>query len=186
MVAPTPLVSDCRCRWTVHAKALTLGRDRVQTISHLYVYGCLCNYISMAELLSVDDVAARLQLRPRTVREYIRAGRLRATRIGKQYRIHIEDLKLIERGTTAPSPDPGDTAATRTTASVVVRVDAASAEQEQRVSSLLNVSGAAPRVALQIVSMPDYHALQVIASGPLDAVLTVLTTINNALEITCD
>ncbi|UOR02449.1 helix-turn-helix domain-containing protein [Leucobacter allii] len=140
----------------------------------------------MNELLSVDDVAARLQLQPRTVREYIRVGRLRATRIGKQYRIHIEDLKLMERGATAPSVDPGDLAAVRTTASVVVRVDAASTEQEQRVSSLLNVSGAAPGVALQVVSLPQDHALQVIASGPLDAVLTVLTIINNALEITRD
>jgi hypothetical protein len=32
--------------------------------------------------------------------------------------------------------------------------------------------------------MPDDLALQIIASGPLDAVLDVLVTINNAVEIT--
>lgn len=137
----------------------------------------------MEELLSVDDVAARLQLRPRTVREYIRSGRLQATRIGKQYRIHIKDLKLVEGGTPLAAPTPGG-ASTRTAASVVVRVDAASAEQERRVSDLLNANGAAPRVALQIVRMPDDLALQIIASGSLEAVLDVLVTINNAVEIT--
>ena len=50
----------------------------------------------MAEiLLSVDQVAERLGLHVKTVRGYIRDGRLRATRIGKQYRITRADLEVL-------------------------------------------------------------------------------------------
>src|SRR5580765_6762544 len=47
------------------------------------------------ELYSVEQVAERLGLHVRTVRNYIRDGRLKAVRIGKQYRIADEDLQLL-------------------------------------------------------------------------------------------
>ena len=39
------------------------------------------------ELYSVEQVAERLGLHVKTVRSYVREGRLKAVRIGKQYRI---------------------------------------------------------------------------------------------------
>src|SRR5215470_17221467 len=47
------------------------------------------------ELLSVFDIAKRLKLHVRTVRNYVREGRLKAVRIGKQYRIAREDLEAV-------------------------------------------------------------------------------------------
>jgi excisionase family DNA binding protein len=47
------------------------------------------------ELLSVDQVAERLGLQVRTVRAYIRDGRLNALKIGKQYRITRADLEAF-------------------------------------------------------------------------------------------
>lgn len=47
------------------------------------------------ELYSVEQVAERLGLQVRTVRAYIRAGRLKAVRIGKQYRITRGDLEAL-------------------------------------------------------------------------------------------
>ena len=47
------------------------------------------------QLYSVDQVAARLGLHVRTVRNYVRDGRLKAVRIGKQYRIAREDLEAL-------------------------------------------------------------------------------------------
>ena len=44
------------------------------------------------EVFSVEQVAAKLGLHVRTVRNYVRDGRLKAVRIGKQYRITAEDL----------------------------------------------------------------------------------------------
>ncbi|AGK50782.1 MULTISPECIES: helix-turn-helix domain-containing protein [Burkholderia] len=41
---------------------------------------------------TVDEAAERLRLHPKTVLRFIREGRLRATRIGKAYRIARADL----------------------------------------------------------------------------------------------
>ncbi|MFD6640089.1 helix-turn-helix domain-containing protein [Micromonospora chalcea] len=47
------------------------------------------------DMYSVEQVADLLGLHVRTVRGYIRSGRLRATRIGKQYRIARADLDAL-------------------------------------------------------------------------------------------
>lgn len=142
----------------------------------------------MSEFLSVDDVAERLQLRPRTIRDYIRTGRLQATRIGKQYRIRVEDLKMIGMQgppPAAPSNGPSDGEAT-VSATVVVRIEAADHRQEERVFALLNVVGGTSGVALQVARIPTDGALQVVATGDLGGALNVLTFISNAVEATRD
>lgn len=52
------------------------------------------------EYMTVEEVAARLRYKPRTIRQEIVAGRLRAQRIGRAYRISWDDyqrfLKLTE------------------------------------------------------------------------------------------
>jgi excisionase family DNA binding protein len=55
------------------------------------------------ELYSVEQVAGRLGLHVRTVRAYIRDGRLKAVRLGKSYRITREDLETLI-GPQAPAP----------------------------------------------------------------------------------
>ena len=55
-------------------------------------------------LYSVEQVAERLGLHVRTVRNYVRDGRLKAVRIGKQYRIAREDLEAL---TGHPAAAPG-------------------------------------------------------------------------------
>src|ERR1700686_1986813 len=47
------------------------------------------------DLYSVEQVADLLNLHVRTVRNYVRDGRLKAVRIGKQYRIAREDLEAL-------------------------------------------------------------------------------------------
>ncbi|MFD6562694.1 helix-turn-helix domain-containing protein [Micromonospora profundi] len=58
------------------------------------------------EMYSVEQVADRLGLHVRTVRGYIRSGRLRAVRIGKQYRIAATDLDALT-GQAPPAVAPG-------------------------------------------------------------------------------
>lgn len=60
------------------------------------------------EMYSVEQVADLLGLHVRTVRGYIRTGRLRAVRIGKQYRIARADLDaLTGRQQSAPARPGG-------------------------------------------------------------------------------
>ncbi len=54
-------------------------------------------------LLTVDQVAQQLSLHPKTVLRHIRSGQLRATRIGKSYRITAEDLDEFTGTVREPS-----------------------------------------------------------------------------------
>src|SRR3972149_6948725 len=46
----------------------------------------------MSDLLTVEEVADRLRLHEMTVRRHIKAGRLRAVRVGRRVRVREEDL----------------------------------------------------------------------------------------------
>ena len=86
---------------------------------------------------SVEQVAERLGLHVRTIRTYVRDGRLPAVRIGKQYRIAHEDLEAF---TGRPVPaSPGETAGQQRHSEVssIVEIDAISAETADRVTTLL-------------------------------------------------
>ncbi len=44
------------------------------------------------QLLTVDEVASELKIKPETVRTWIRAGELDAVDLGREYRIYRVDL----------------------------------------------------------------------------------------------
>lgn len=88
-------------------------------------------------LYSVEEVADRLGLHVRTVRGYVRDGKLTAVRIGKQYRIAHADLEAFT-GRPVPAPLRETVARERhTEASVIVEVDAVDRATVDRVGSLL-------------------------------------------------
>ncbi|WBB76520.1 helix-turn-helix domain-containing protein [Micromonospora sp. WMMD1128] len=60
------------------------------------------------DMYSVEQVAALLGLHVRTVRGYIRAGRLRAVRIGKQYRIARADLDALTGRPATATPSAAE------------------------------------------------------------------------------
>jgi excisionase family DNA binding protein len=92
------------------------------------------------QLYSVEQVADLLGLHVKTVRGYVRDGRLNAIRVGKRYRITREDLEAF---TGRPLPAP----ARRTRhveASSIVTVDAISPESASRLSTVVvSMSGGA-------------------------------------------
>jgi excisionase family DNA binding protein len=63
--------------------------------------------MTMAEkpLLTTENVAELLQVDVETVRRYIREGKLRAIKLGREYRVRREDFEefLEERKTRNPS-----------------------------------------------------------------------------------
>lgn len=56
----------------------------------------------MTQLYSVEEVAALLGLHVKTVRGYVRDGRLEAVRIGRQYRIGADALEVFTGRAVAP------------------------------------------------------------------------------------
>lgn len=93
---------------------------------------------------SVDEVAQRLGLQVRTVRGYVRSGRLKAVRIGKQYRVTREALEELT-GTSADAARPDVPRRRHVRVSSIVRVDAISPESAQRVTTMLLAAAKSPR-----------------------------------------
>lgn len=90
------------------------------------------------ELFSAEQVADRLGLHVRTVRSYVREGRLKAVRIGKQYRIAREDLEAL---TGLPASPRESVRRTRhVEVSSIVEIDAVPGELANRIATTLTAS----------------------------------------------
>jgi len=79
----------------------------------------------MAEqFYSAEEAAEILGLQVRTVRNYVREGRLPGTKIGKQYRIARADLEAFTGASlTQPEPAPAPVGRRHIEVSVVIHVD---------------------------------------------------------------
>lgn len=56
-------------------------------------------------MLTIDETAKYLSLTPETVRRLIRRGELRATKLGKVWRVSREVLRRVEIGEADQAPD---------------------------------------------------------------------------------
>ncbi|MFF7637602.1 helix-turn-helix domain-containing protein [Kitasatospora sp. NPDC008050] len=119
------------------------------------------------QMYSVDQVAVLLGLHVRTVRAYIRDGRLKAVRIGKQYRIAAQDLAAFTGGsaTAAAAGAPADAAtavpaaatAPEIEVSSIIRIEGVDALAMDRLATLLHASVAhrPDRVPLRLETVRD-------------------------------
>lgn len=128
----------------------------------------------MSEWYSLEDVADRLGLHVRTVRSYVRDGRLGAVRIGKQYRVSHADLQALTGG-PAGSRQVGVTS--------VVDVDGIGAAAAQRLASFvrgLPKPARAPHV--DVVHEPERDRLKVIVVGSVEANAELLRLVGAMAE----
>jgi excisionase family DNA binding protein len=139
------------------------------------------------DLFSVMDIAARLNLHVKTVRNYVREGRLKATRIGKQYRISRADLEAFT-GHPVP-PTPGEIARRQRHVEVsgVVQIDAISPEVAARLENSMSafVRGRAlPQEPLRINCIYDESIghLKIILLGGANEIGSALKLITALLE----
>ena len=92
--------------------------------------------VTNKQLFTVDEVAGRLNLHVKTVRRFIREGRLPAKRIGKEYRITRPALDEFAGIVTDRGPEP--VVRTRQVlVSSIVDVDAISPDDGQRITTLI-------------------------------------------------
>ena len=135
-------------------------------------------------MYSLEQVAEQLGLHVRTVRGYVRSGRLKAVRIGKQYRVAREDLEAI----TGPSgPRNAIARHRRAEVSSVVQVDAVSEATARRIADHLSDAVKKPRddgSALRVESIYDLgHAqMKVIVIGSLSAAANIYGLLDLILE----
>jgi excisionase family DNA binding protein len=140
------------------------------------------------ELLSVFEIAERLNLHVKTVRNYVRDGKLKATRIGKQYRIARADLEML---TGHPLPLSKSESAKRrrqVDVSSVVQIDAISPELAVQFENSLTAfalgrtQAAAP---LRIQAIYDRHTghLKIIVLGDSNDTAAALKLVTALMEV---
>lgn len=137
------------------------------------------------ELYTIDQVARRLQLHVKTVRRYVREGRLKGTRVGKQYRIAAADLAEF-----SGVPLDMDVRLVKThrsvDATVVVEVSAISAALSSRLSNSLMAAmkgvNDSPAGRINTVYYEESGKLKVILHGSLLFTADLLRMINVMLE----
>ncbi|MFD8964317.1 helix-turn-helix domain-containing protein [Streptomyces sp. NPDC059568] len=139
----------------------------------------------MREFYSVEQVAGLLDLHVKTVRGYVRDGRLKATRVGKQYRIAREDLEAF---TGSPAPPP--VRRTRyAEVSSIVQIDAISPEAMTRLTNTVMAlalsrdgSQGSDRLRVETVYDEERATLKIIVLGALDTTADLLKVINALLD----
>jgi excisionase family DNA binding protein len=134
------------------------------------------------ELYSVEQVAERLGLHVRTVRNYVRDGRLKAVRIGKQYRIAREDLEKLTGRPVPARPRESAGRRRRVEVSSIVQADAITPELASRAANTLLAAIAGPRddqARLHVETVYDEERahLKIVVLGPLAASAEILRLI---------
>jgi excisionase family DNA binding protein len=136
-----------------------------------------------SQLYSTEEVAEQLGLHVRTVRGYVRDGRLRAVRIGKQYRITREDL---EEFVGSPLADPRGARRDRhVDVSSVVEIDAVDRETAHRISSLLTAVRTRPGeqpLRVETVYDEERTRMKIIVVGGLADATRLLEYLQAVLE----
>ena len=135
-------------------------------------------------MYSLDQVAERLGLHVRTVRGYVRTGRLKAIRIGKQYRVAREELESI-----IGAGNSRDAVSRRRNAEVssVVQMGAVTQNMVFRIADHLRSAVKTPRddgSALRVETIYDQgHAeLKVIVIGSLSGAAAVFGLLGAILD----
>ncbi len=89
---------------------------------------------------TVEQVSDLLSIHPKTIQRYIREGRLRATKIGKSWRITGHDLSTFVESETCQKPQGNDPSKRQVTASAVIDVMVCGKEDAIRIMNTLTAA----------------------------------------------
>jgi len=139
------------------------------------------------ELYTVDQVADLLNLHVRTVRGYVREGKLKAIRIGKQYRISGDDLAALTGRPAASFVREPVRRERYVEVSSIVEIDAISPELASRLMNTLvamaNSHGADEQpLRVETIYNEERGRLKVILTGNLGTVASFLKATDFYLE----
>jgi excisionase family DNA binding protein len=141
----------------------------------------------MSQPYSVGQVADLLGLHVKTVRGYVRDGRLKAVRIGKQYRITREDLEAFIGHSVEPPVRETARRVRHVEVSSVIQADAISPDAVRRLTNTLMAAVAvrpdgADRLRLQTVYDEERASLKIIVIGGLADSAEVMRLVITLLE----
>jgi excisionase family DNA binding protein len=134
------------------------------------------------EFYSAEQVAGMLKLHPKTVRRFIREGRLRATRVGKSYRVLRSDLESF----AGMLPGTAATSRGARVTSIVEVTDIDTAEAENLARFLPAAFGArearADSLSLQVAYDRERREAKIVIIGAPADVAAMLKLVDLSLE----
>jgi len=92
------------------------------------------------EYFTVDQISNMLDIHPKTVQRYIREGRLRATKIGKSWRVAGHDLSVFVEHNHVEGSGPETRPARRVIASSVIDISVDGKEDAIRIMNTLTAA----------------------------------------------
>ncbi|MGW0825415.1 helix-turn-helix domain-containing protein [Streptomyces sp. NPDC002845] len=137
---------------------------------------------------TVDEVSDLLGLHAKTVRGYVRDGKLKATRVGKRYRIAADDLAEFTGRPVESTARESASRVRRAEATTIVHVDAVAPATVGRVSTMLGaivMSGPGEgesRLRVETIYEEERAALKVILIGSLEPVTDALRLLTAMVE----
>jgi excisionase family DNA binding protein len=139
------------------------------------------------QLFSVEQVAERLGMHVKTVRNYVREGRLKAVRIGKSYRIAAADLAALTGQSIAALTAKAVERTRDVEAYCVIEASAVSPIVSQRVANLL--LGAAQSheqdeqpLRVQTIYDPSRAQLKIILIGSVETTASMMRVVQALVE----
>jgi excisionase family DNA binding protein len=140
-----------------------------------------------ATLMSVDQVAQILSLHVRTIRAYVRSGALKATRIGKQYRIAPIDLEAFTGRPVEQHDERVIAAHGRVEIASVFTVESVTPALASRVTNTVMASAAGPRgtgesLAVTTAYDVEQDRLRILVSADLATMHSFMALIVALLE----
>jgi excisionase family DNA binding protein len=137
----------------------------------------------VSDFYSVERAATLLGLHVKTVRSYVRDGKLKATRVGKSYRIARGDLESFAGGPIEPRQVSRQR---RVDASTVVQIDASSPELASRISTMITAATSAPvdaeQLHVQTIYDEERASMKIILAGGVGRIAETLKLIEVLLE----
>lgn len=139
------------------------------------------------DFYSPDEVAGLLDLHVRTVRRYIREGRLKASRIGKQYRIAASDLESFVGSNQFTGSSASPRRQRKMVVSTTVDVDAIGPDETYRITTALTGAFKAEQARtagnrLDCIYYEEQGRLRIIINAELDTACELLGLINTVLR----
>lgn len=146
--------------------------------------------VAAEHFYSIEQVASQLGLHVRTVRNYVRDGRLKGVRIGKQYRIAQADLDALTghgHGGPAAQAVASDTARRHVEVSSIVQIEAIDFAAASRVTNALMAAAKGRSeddgpLRIDTIYDQERSRLKVILIGSIAATAPLLKFINALLE----
>jgi excisionase family DNA binding protein len=136
---------------------------------------------------SPDQVALQLGLHVKTVRNYVREGRLRAVRIGKQYRIASQDLASLTGQPAPESESASRPLPLHMEVSSIVEIDGVAHEAATRLNALLLGAANAQRghdqkTRVEVIYTAARNHVKIILIGEVEDTAAYLNLINQVIR----